>query len=237
MNYHLTPVSSNVKTGPIPVSTSHKDTCPDACPLKAKGCYASGGPSNIHWKAVTEGKRGTDWGHFLLAVRAIRKGSLWRHNQAGDLPGFKTFNGVDTLDASKVGELVRANKGRKGFTYTHYNVIGGHGDTVANLNREVIKSANIEGFTVNLSGNNMQHADELKALNIAPVVVIMPLAEDNPKVRYTPAGNKVVRCPAEYNDKVSCATCGLCQVSQRYYIIGFTAHGVSKKHVSLIAKG
>ncbi|WYV99269.1 hypothetical protein NoPa_00100 [Pseudomonas phage vB_PpuM-NoPa] len=228
MNYHLTPVSSNAKTGPIPVSTSHKDTCPDACPLKAKGCYAAGGPSNIHWKAVTEGKRGTDWEHFLLAVRAIRKGSLWRHNQAGDLPGIA---GTSRIDQNMVLQLVKANQGRKGFTYTHYDVIEN------GLNRATVKFANDNGFTINLSGNNMQHADELKALNIAPVVVIMPVAEDNPKVRYTPAGNKVVRCPAEYNDKVSCATCGLCQVVNRDYIIGFTAHGVSKKHVSLIAKG
>lgn len=228
MNFHLTPVSSNAKTGPIPVSTSHKDTCPDACPLKAKGCYAAGGPSNIHWKAVTEGKRGTDWEHFLLAVRAIRKGSLWRHNQAGDLPAIA---GTQRIDQNMVLQLVKANTGRKGFTYTHYDVIEN------GLNRATVKFANENGFTVNLSGNNMQHADELKALNIAPVVVIMPMADENPKVRYTPAGNKVVRCPAEYNDKVSCATCGLCQVAQRDYIIGFTAHGVSKKHVSLIAKG
>lgn len=226
MNFHLTPVSSNAKTGPIPVSTSHKDTCPDACPLKAKGCYASGGPSNIHWKAVTEGKRGTDWEQFLLQVRAIRKGSLWRHNQAGDLPGAN-----DLLDENACGELANANKGRKGFTYTHYDVIG------SSINRGIVAGMNAKGFTVNLSGNNMAHADELKALNIAPVVVIMPMADENPKVRYTPAGNKVVRCPAEYSDKVSCATCGLCQVAERNYIIGFTAHGVSKKHVSLIAKG
>lgn len=226
MNFHLTPVSSNAKTGPIPASASHKDTCPDACPLKAKGCYASGGPSNIHWKAVTEGKRGTDWEQFLLQVRAIRKGSLWRHNQAGDLPGAN-----DLLDENACGELANANKGRKGFTYTHYDVIG------SSINRGIVAGMNAKGFTVNLSGNNMAHADELKALNIAPVVVIMPMADENPKVRYTPQGNKVVRCPAEYNDKVSCATCGLCQVAERNYIIGFTAHGVSKKHVSLIAKG
>lgn len=225
MNFHLTPVSGNAKTGPIPVSTSHKDTCPDACPLKAKGCYASGGPSNIHWKAVTEGKRGVDWEQFLLQVKAIRKGSLWRHNQAGDLPGKN-----ELIDAVALDQLVMANKGRKGFTYTHYNPFEG-------LNGAVIEVANTQGFTINLSGNNMQHADELKANFKAPVVVIMPMADENPKVRYTPAGNKVVRCPAEYSDKVSCATCGLCQVADRNYIIGFTAHGVSKKHVSLIAKG
>lgn len=224
MNYHLTPVSSNSKTGPIPVSTSHKETCPSACPLKAKGCYAAGGPSNIHWKAVSEGKRGVDWEQFLLQVRAIRRGSLWRHNQAGDLPGKD-----NTIDGIALMELTTANKGRKGFTYTHYPVIGNE------HNRVVVSAANAGGFTVNLSGNNITHADELKALNIAPVVTILPM--DAPNVQVSPAGNKVVACPAEKSDKINCANCGLCQIADREYIIGFRAHGVSKKTVDLIAKG
>lgn len=231
MNFHLTPVSSNAKTGPIPVSTSHKDTCPNACPLKAKGCYAAGGPSNIHWKAVTEGKRGGDWDHFLLQVRAIRKGQLWRHNQAGDLPGTDNVIDRDMLEG-----LVKANKGRKGFTYTHYPVLSGHASPAETIgNRDAIQWANEDGFTVNLSGNNVQHADQLKALNIAPVVTILPM--DAPNTFTTPAGNKVVACPAEKSDKVNCANCGLCQIADRSYIIGFRAHGVSKKHVDLIAKG
>lgn len=229
MNYHLTPVSSNAKTGPIPVSTSNKDTCPDACPLKAKGCYASSGPTNLHWKAVSEGKRGADWEHFLLQVRAIRKGSLWRHNQAGDLPG----DGV-VIDGVKLVQLAKANKGRLGFTYTHYDVLhSSHAVTLSNRNS--IEEANRLDFTVNLSGNTVNHADELKALNIAPVVCILPMGA--PNVQVSPAGNKVVACPAEKSDKVTCASCGLCQLKDRDYIIGFRAHGVSKKFVDVIAKG
>jgi len=234
MNYHLTKVSSNAKTGPIPVSTSHKDTCPESCPLKAKGCYAAGGPSNIHWKAVSEGKRGTDWETFTAEIKKLPKGQLWRHNQAGDLPGYTdTRSGIAMLDGSKTLELVRANKGKKGFTYTHYPVIGD--DIVNKYNSTVIESANSDGFTINLSGNNLQNADELYDLAIAPVVVLLPL--DAPKVSYTPKGRKVVACPAETSDRVTCASCGLCQLTDRSYIIGFHAHGVSKKTVNLIAKG
>ena len=41
---HLTLSSSNIKTGPIPVTTSGRSTCPDACPLKkANGGKGSGG--------------------------------------------------------------------------------------------------------------------------------------------------------------------------------------------------
>lgn len=222
MNFHLTPISGNVKTGPIPVSTSHKDTCPDACPLKAKGCYASGGPSNIHWKAVSTGKRGTDWNTFVDKIKALPGNQLWRHNQAGDLPGDGNM-----IDHVAMAKLVRANKGKRGFTYTHY--------TPDHYNSGIIGAANQNGFTINLSGNNLRHADELKALNIGPVVTLLPIGA--PNVQLSPAGNKVVACPAEKSDKVNCANCGLCQIADRSYIIGFRAHGVSKKTVNLIAKG
>jgi len=50
----------------------------------------------------------------------------------------------------------------------------------------------------------------------------------------TPAGRKVVVCPATIRDDVSCASCQLCQ-RQRDFIIGFPAHGTSKKKASAIA--
>jgi hypothetical protein len=219
----LTRVSGNVKTGPIPTSMTGKQTCPDACPLKAKGCYAAGGPTNIHWKKVTEGERGKDWDSFCEDVASLPRGQLWRHNVAGDLPG----DGKQ-IDANLLSRLIRANKGKRGFTYTHYNVKDF-------WNADVIRSANYNGFTINLSANNTKEADELAALQIAPVVCILPLDAEN--VTYTPAGRKVVACPAEKSDKVSCATCQLCQHASREYIIGFRAHGVSKKTVDIIARG
>lgn len=33
--YRFTAVSSNTKTGPIPVTTTSSPTCSDACPLKS----------------------------------------------------------------------------------------------------------------------------------------------------------------------------------------------------------
>jgi len=64
---HLTLKSGNVKTGPIPVSTTSKASCSDTCPFKDNGCYADGGPLALHWRAVTEGARGTDWQSFCMA--------------------------------------------------------------------------------------------------------------------------------------------------------------------------
>lgn len=224
MNYSLTPISRNAKTGPMPVSTSHKGTCPDACPLKVKGCYAAYGPSAMHWNKLSNGERGVNWEQFINEVRAIPKGSLWRHNQAGDLPG----NG-EYIDRPMMLDLISANNRKKGFTYTHYPVVDN------SPNASVVMLANESGFTINLSGNNVSHADELADLNIGPVVTLLPVDAEN--VSYTPKGRKVVACPAEKSDKVSCYTCGLCQHADRNYIIGFRAHGTAKKTVNIIAKG
>lgn len=234
--YVLNPVSGNAKTGPMPVSTSNSSTCPDACPIKLKGCYAKYGPVGMHWRKLDEGtsKNAKEWGDFLQDVKRIARGSLWRHNQAGDLNG---SGGM--IDAVKLDELVKANKGKHGFTYTHYDtlsVVGTFDDNFnAHVNRDAVKSANDKGFTINLSGNDVNHADQLKALNIAPVVALMP--RDAEKVSFTPAGNKVVICPAENTDKVNCLTCGLCAKVDRDYIIGFRAHGTAAKTVEIIARG
>lgn len=226
MFYVLKQVSGNRKTGPMPVSTSNSSTCPDACPIKLKGCYAKYGPTGMAWRNVDNGKAkdAVEWEQFTRQVKALAKGALWRHNQAGDLNG-----DMVTIDKDKLVQLVQANKGKRGFTYTHYDTIGN------GLNRAQVKFANANGFTINLSGNDVNHADKLKALGIAPVVVLMP--RDAEKVTITPAGNKVVICPAENSDKVNCMTCGLCQVADRNCIIGFRAHGTAAKTVELIAKG
>lgn len=226
--YVLNPVSGNAKTGPMPVSTSNSSTCPDACPIKLKGCYAKYGPVGMHWRKLDEGssKNAKEWEGFLQDVKRINRDSLWRHNQAGDLNGIE---GTDRIDQDKLIELVKANKGKRGFTYTHYNTLEN------GLNRATVKYANRNGFTINLSGNDTTHADKLKALGIAPVVVLMP--RDAEKVTMTPDGNKVVICPAENSDKVTCLSCGLCQLADRDYIIGFRAHGTAAKTVEIIARG
>lgn len=227
MFYVLKAVSGNRKTGPMPVSTSNSETCPDACPLKLKGCYAKYGPTGMAWRNVDNGKAkdAVEWPQFIRQIKALHKGVLWRHNQAGDLNGIG-----DNIDEAKLAQLVQANKGKRGFTYTHYNPL-----QADMTNYFAIRRANKMGFTINLSGNDMAHADKLKALDIAPVVVLMP--RDAEKVSYTPANNKVVICPAENSDKINCQNCGLCQVASRDYIIGFRAHGTAAKTVDLIAKG
>jgi hypothetical protein len=215
MQVHLTLKSANVKTGPIPVSTTERDSCPADCAMRAE-CYAASGPLALHWSAVSAGTRGTSWGQFCESIAALPDGQLWRHNQAGDLPQ------VDgTVDAVKLGQLVAANQGKRGFTYSHHR-------DAASL--AWIRHANAWGFTVNLSANDLRDADALADTGAGPVVVVLPSTQTENTI--TPAGRKVVVCPATQRDDVSCATCQLCQ-RQRGTIVGFPAHGTRKRVIDI----
>lgn len=209
--YHLTKISGNSKTGPIPVSTSSHSTCPDACPLKRNGCYADSGPLALHWRAVSEKGRGHDLDTFCTQIKRLPKQQLWRYSQAGDLPGQ-----ADRIDAEALEKIVRANHGRRGFAYTHY-------PADAPANARAIAHANEQGFVISLSANNLEHADALADLGIAPVVTILPA--DQLTMTRTPAGRLVAVCPAVTNDDINCANCGICAVGHRQAIIGFPAHG------------
>ena len=221
----LTLKSKNGKTGPIPVSTTSAQSCPPICPFQGSGCYAELGHVAMEWRKVNSGAKGGDWDAFTAQIAELPEGQLWRHNQAGDLPG----DGVQ-IDRAALGALVSANAGKRGFTYTHHDVI-------TNVdNRAAVASANAAGFTINLSGNDMAHADELADLAIAPVVMVLPHTVEGRQTLRTPKGRAVVVCPATYRDDVTCASCGLC-ARQRGAIVGFPAHGVSKKKASAIAEG
>lgn len=220
---HTTPKSKNVKTGEIPVTTTTADTCPDDCAFKDNGCYAQQGPLALHWAKVTKGERGDTWKEFLFKVQSFKADQLWRHNQAGDLAG-----DGKRLDAEANDQLADANTGKRGFTYTHYPVL------TDKHNAQVVKRMNDKGFVVNLSGNNLAHADALYDLGIAPVTTVLP--ETQTTNTTTPKGRKVVVCPATIRDNVSCATCQLC-ARNRDAIVGFPAHGTSKRKANEVANG
>ena len=220
--FHITPKSKNAKVGKMAVTTSTATTCPTSCPFKSNGCYADSGPLKLHWDKVTRKERGDDWSTFIDKIKDLPTGSKWRHNQAGDLPG-----DMEKLDAEKCIQLAKANKGKRGFTYTHYDVLDNFQNAIT------VNIMNHLGFTVNVSANNLEHADKLCDLNIAPVATVLPIEQTTNTV--TPKGRKVVVCPATYKDDVSCASCMLCEKWDRNVVVGFPAHGTSKKKASAIA--
>ncbi len=222
--FHITPKSKNVKVGKMAVTTSTATTCPTSCPFKSNGCYADSGPLKLHWDKVTREERGDDWSTFIDKIKDLPTGSKWRHNQAGDLPG-----DMEKLDNEKCIELAKANKGKRGFTYTHYDVLDNFQNAIT------VNIMNHLGFTVNVSANNLEHADKLCDLDIAPVATVLPIDQTTNTV--TPKGRKVVVCPATYKDDVSCASCMLCEKWDRDVVVGFPAHGTSKKKAAMVAAG
>lgn len=231
----ITRKSENTHTGPIMVTTSPRVTCPTACPFR-KGagtatdglCYAEHGAiGGFLWTLLDRARPGDhimnrvriySFDELLYIVRRLPPGTLWRHNAAGDL----ISNNKSTIDGAALRALVDANKGRRGFTFTHY-------DTLTNLaNREAIRHANENGFTVNLSANSIDHAEKLVDLRIAPVTTILP-ATVHKNLR-TRKGRTVVICPTYTHTGVTCATCGLCS-RQRSTIVGFPAIG-GQKHTA-----
>lgn len=220
MNTSLTMVSSNAKTGPIPTSTSDHATCPITCPFYDKGCYAKTGPQAIHWRKVSNAERGVVWSEFIAQIRKIQRGQIWRHNVSGDL---QHNNG--NIDYIKLRQLIDANKGRKGFTYTHH-VLNEH-------NVICLQNANSLGFTINASTESVEVADKVMTIHGIPAVAVVPSAESR-RFFNTESGRKVIVCPATIHDNVTCDTCGLCQRADREFIIAFPAHGVAKKTVNEI---
>jgi hypothetical protein len=209
-------------------------------------------PAKLHWDRVSRGVAGASWSEFCAKVAALRPGRLWRHAQAGDLPGFGP-----QIDGTLLQELVFANAGKNVIAFTHKPVLGY--DPAAVANRRWIDAAIKAGFTINLSADNPAHADRLAELGIAPVVTVLARGYARKAVRHrfkrrraewaetigewrdrtaslprnAPAGRRIAVCPATYSD-ATCKSCGAC-ARIRDAVIGFPAHGAWRRVESAMA--
>jgi len=212
--------SANRKTGKIPVSITEEKSCPKECPLKNTDCYARFSYLGLQWRNVPTSKNKNNWSGFCLRVKKFAVNQLWRHNQSGDLPKLN-----NKLDAVKCEQLSKASEHTRGWTYTHFDPTNQH-------NKKVIQKMNaVSGMTVNLSADNLKKADEYVKLGIGTVVVTLP--EDTPhRGNKTPKGVQIVICPAQTQDDMNCEQCKLCQIRDRKSVVGFLAHGTTKKRLS-----
>jgi hypothetical protein len=81
----------------------------------------------------------------------------------------------------------------------------------------------------------LTEVDQLVALNIAPVAVVLPAEVHGKQVIHTAGGTRVVVCPATYRDDITCKDCLLCQKRERTCAVGFPAHGAAKRKASNVA--
>lgn len=219
-------ISQNAKLGGLPATMTSWETCPPSCPLRGNGCYAECSPMWFGWRNVTNG-RGVLWPEFLGLIRALPEGQAWRHCQAGDLSGVG-----ERLSVEMLGELSKANRGRRGFTYTHKRLEQG-------CEEKAVREANRRGFAVNVSANNLKEADEWVKRKVGPVVTLVAAdAVLGDASRVTPEGRVVRICPSMWaGSTVTCSACLICTHADRDFIVGFYPHGSRKKKVAVIAAG
>tara|TARA_R100000654_G_scaffold8022_1_gene19127 strand:- start:1383 stop:2069 length:687 start_codon:yes stop_codon:yes gene_type:complete len=227
MNFQFIPKSANAKIGPMPASNSARATCPPSCPLIGKGgCYADAGfHTRLNWDKLDAGERGTPWPQFVDKIAALKPDTVWRHNVSGDLPP----SAPDEIDSDKLKDLIAANDGRRGFTYTHYPMNA--------QNARKVRSANRRGFTINASANNEAQAVGYAKRNLPTVAIISDEKRGNDWRAFDRGGVKFVRCPAEYREGVNCLSCKLCTHAKRKTVVGFTVHGSRAASANIIARG
>ena len=130
--------------------------------------------------------------------------------------------GAEQIDAEYLDALLDAvpSKGVS-FTYSHFDW-------------KLWADKLAPGKTViNFSTESPLTAAAATLKNVPSVVVLREDYWQGSKTQSAPFGVRIVRCPAEYRAGFSCRDCGnglpLCARLDRDYIIGFTAHGPSKK--------
>jgi hypothetical protein len=187
------------------------------------------------WK-VTAGVRGCTFEEYCDQISILPDNTVYRPMVGGDLPGM-----AGKINKAQMSALIAANRNRrdkgnkKPIGYTHSPVFKSQAP-FAGSNAAIIKDANEQGFTVNLSGDTVEMADKLVDLNIGPVVCVLP--KGTTRKTYTPKGCAVVVCPAILSHgKVTCAECQMCARRDRPYIIGFPAHGMRERIADKIARG
>lgn len=217
--FHLSRVSSNKKTGPIAVTTTSKNSCSASCGMR-EVCYAASGPLALHWNAVSNGSRSSEWRKHLADLESLPFGSPLRLNQAGDL----VASASGRLSRAFLNGLLAVVKSRRlqAWTYTHH-------DHTLGENGKLLRRANREGLRINISTETEESADRAIASGLPAVLAVS--SEETRTVWRTPARNLVKVCPAQLRD-TDCNRCMLCHKRGSKVIIAFLAHGSRKSRAN-----
>jgi hypothetical protein len=215
---HLTRRSANEKTGAIAVTTNSQNTCSRSCsfhPDNGGGCYAwSGYHLRNHWQKVSTGDRGKPWREHLADLAALPAGEKLRLCQAGDFPATG-----QNISERYVRALAKAVRHLKAWSYTHH--------PLNPSNVKLLRLLNRQGVTINASTETEAAADAAVAAGLPAVLAVD--SEESRAQWNTAAGNRVIVCPAQRRDGVTCSDCMLCQKRGRRVIVAFLAHGTGRK--------
>ena len=217
MKTAFTRKSGNKKVGKIATVKVEKKSCPPSCGLY-NVCYGKTGPISWHWDDV-ENLPESSWDSTMHQIAALPINAKWRYGEVGDLPG-----DGEKIDRKKLRQLVKANEGKRNITYTHKHRYAHQRKTLKWLYDKM-------KFTFNLSADNLDHADKLADLEIAPVTVTLPWTFKGHKTT-TKKGRVVKVCPAQLVEDMNCEKCMICAKRDRDTIVGFVAHGARKRRIT-----
>ncbi len=205
MKTHVTLRSSNAKTGPLAVTYRTQESCPTTCAFFENGCYARG---RIFGIARKFGRDDLNKIHELATT--LDPGQGLRLNVSGD---FLTDAGdLDQEYVDVVNALVRARPDVRVIAYTH-------------AWRTLDPSS--FAFGVNASCETTADVAEARKKGWGTVMVDGPEGE-------IVAGTRVVRCPAEYRDDTTCASCMLCsRTPDLPTTVSFRTHGAGAHKASV----
>ena len=183
-------------------------------------CYAMNGHLGMHWNAVSNGSRSSEWRKHLDDLVSLPFGSPIRFNQAGDLVAGRTGR----LSRAFMNGLMAVVKARRlqAWSYTHHDYLIGE-------NARLLRRANREGLRINVSTETEESADRAIASGLAAVLAVS--SEETRTVWRTPARNLVKVCPAQLRD-TDCSRCMLCHKRGSKVIIAFLAHGSRKNRAN-----
>lgn len=210
----ITAKSGNTKTGPMPTTMRPESTCPSTCPFlpsgEIGGCYGTG---RIMAMADTLSGYMTEDQAVAKASKGKAKDARWmRDRVVGDIV---TADGA--IDHAYVRFIARVAKrlDLKPFGYTH---------AMDRITRADVRKINATGYVLNASTETAEGAARAVSLGMPTTI-----ANDDIPEGTIIAGKRVVTCPAQTRDGVSCATCGLCAKPQRAAIVRFRIHGTAAR--------
>ena len=152
-------------------------------------------------------------------------------NVFGSCPKICPLNPVQDKSTSEIdwnylkAVLNAVPKKGKAFTFTHFKLENEPLDKLFLLHDIKV---NENTTTINRSTDNL---DDAIAVHKKMFPTTITLSDKNVRKNFTYKNVKFVRCPAEYNKKITCKNCQLCTRKLRDFVIVFYANGSQNKLV------
>lgn len=202
--------SKNAKTGDVSVTMVSQASCPDSCPLKRKGCYAENGFAGFATRRLNKSSE-TDAVRIARAeARAIARLSGRRDLRVHVVGDCRTERAARIV--SRAMARHRAKQGKRAWTYTH---------AWRKVRRECWGSESVLA-----SCETPAEVLEARAAGYATALVVSEFQQES---AYDLDGVRVIPCPAQTRENVTCQSCGLCMDAGRLHkaglTIAFEAHG------------